>query len=125
MRCVWLADWLRRADRSNQETMDALAGRIPSAGVGIVIESLSWDSSSDALGYRNRVSIDGQAAVRLPFGTTFHPLAAGEHVLRFSNAGRLARGTIAVVVPEGGRCQVRYRPAAWLGGRPVLHAVDS
>jgi hypothetical protein len=42
MRSVWLADWMRRADRHNQQLVDALVVGFPQLAP-VVIESLPQD----------------------------------------------------------------------------------
>jgi len=96
--------------------MDALANIVRVDGTGVVIVSKPADVAADAWRRRNVVSIDGGPRRKLQFGSTFHPLEPGDHVLSFGIRGPLggwSRATVRICVPVDGHVTVLYRPAMW------------
>jgi len=112
----WLNTWLRRRDRENQTVMDALANRVHVQGTGVVIVSKPADKAADVWKTPNVVSIDGGPRRELLFGSTFHPLDPGDHVLSFGLRGPLGLGTradVRITVPADRHVTVFYRPGMW------------
>lgn len=115
----WLSTWLRRRDWDNQAVMDALANRVHVQGAGVVIVSKPADKAADAWKTRNVVSIDGGPRRELLFGSTFHPLDPGDHVLSFGQRGPFGLGTraeVSINVRADRHVTVFYRPGMWPRG---------
>jgi hypothetical protein len=93
---------LGKVDEWNQETMDALAGRVNVTGPGVMFVV----SNDGFQTYAPRVRIDGGERQRVPFGTSFRELTPGWHELRVENGTRQPwphMGVeIAVRVPSDG-----------------------
>ena len=99
--------------------MDALANRVHVQGTGVVIVSKPADKAADVWKTRNVVSIDGGPRRELLFGSTFHRLDPGGHVLSFGLRGPLGLGTrveVSINVLADRHVTVFYRPGMWPRG---------
>jgi hypothetical protein len=105
--------------------MEALADVVHADRPGVIIVSKPADPASAPWKpwSRSVVAIDSGIRIRLPFGSTFHPLTPGQHKLSFGYRTVLARSTrarVAIDVPANGQVTVHYRPALWPRGRAAV-----